>query len=278
MAAHDGDAHAGAAHLQLRQVHYASALVLQLHLLRGVAAELLAAYLRNDIIRYLIRKDLGVVALALGYRLDLAEELLRTCRARSGDRLIRGHDHALDGRDGVERVDGGAGYDGGAVGVRDYALVQLNVLGVYFGHHERHVGAKAERAGVINKNRARCLYILGKALRDVVFSSAEDDVETLEVFSARLDDGVTVNDLARRVFAGKQAKLRDREAALCQNVHHFLTDGARCAENADVVFFHGNYLTLRNCYIVRARSSQNHRYLRRRLYSARPVPERSCGC
>ena len=50
VAAHDRHAHAGAADLQLGEMHDASALVLKLHLLGGIAGKLLAADLRDDVV------------------------------------------------------------------------------------------------------------------------------------------------------------------------------------------------------------------------------------
>lgn len=166
------------------------------------------------------------------------KKLLRTGRACAGNGLIGRNDHALYRGDRVERVDRSAGDDGGAVGVCDNALVLFNVLGVYLGNDEGNIRAEAERAGVVDKHRARGLDIIDEAFGNIVLGSAEDNVQPLEVFSARLDNDVAVYLLARRVAACKQPQLADGEAALGENFHHFLSDGAGRAENANVVFFH----------------------------------------
>ena len=114
----------------------------------------------------------------------------------------------------------------------------FNVLGVYLGNDEGHIGTQAERAGVVDKHSARCLDIIDEAFGNIVLGSAEDDVQPLEVFSARLDNDVAVYLLARRVAACKQPQLADGEAALGKNFHHFLSDGAGRAENTYIVFFH----------------------------------------
>ena len=81
------------------------------------------------------------------------------------------------GGNGVESVDGRAGYDGGAVRVCDDALVLFTSPGVYLRHDEGHVGAKTERAGVVDKHGAGGLDIVDKALGNVILGRTENDVQ-----------------------------------------------------------------------------------------------------
>lgn len=95
--AHDGHAHAGARDVHVRQVQDLAALVLELHLLGGVAVALLAADLRDDVVGDLVREHLRRVALAGAQGVDLVLQLDRAARARAGYGLIRRHDHVADG-------------------------------------------------------------------------------------------------------------------------------------------------------------------------------------
>ena len=59
----------------------------------------------------------------------------------------------------------------------------------------------------------------------------------------RLDDG-DVLTLEGKLFAraapgGDGAERGDGEVALGKDIHHFLADNARCAENTDVYLLHG---------------------------------------
>ena len=79
------------------QVQDLAALVLELHLLGGVAVALLAADLRDDVVGDLVREHLRRVALASTQGVDLVLQLDRAARARAGYGLIRRHDHVADG-------------------------------------------------------------------------------------------------------------------------------------------------------------------------------------
>ena len=156
-------------------------------------------------------------------------------------KIGRGDDR-LDGALLGKRVDGDEGDDGGAVGVRDDALVPLHVLGVDLGDDEGHIGVETERARVIDKHRARLDDRGSEAFGNVVLGRAEDDVEPLKGVVGGFDDGTflpTEQNLAARASGARDGtKGRNGEIALFKDLDHFLTDGARCAENTDVDLLH----------------------------------------
>ena len=223
-------------------MHDLAALVLQLHLLGGIAADLLAADLRNHVVGDLIGEDLRLIALAGSDSLDLVFELHGARGARAGDGLIGAHDHALDIAELAQGVDRRHGDDGGAVRVRDDAVVLLHVLGVHLRHDQRHVGIETEGGGVIDEHGAGLHDRGGKALGNVVLGRAEHDVEALEGVVLRLfhDDVLPLegDDLARRARAREQMQFLDGELALREDLHHFLTDCAAGAENTKLVRLH----------------------------------------
>ena len=242
VAAHDGHAHAGARDVHVRQVQDLAALVLELHLLGGVAVALLAADLRDDVVGDLVREHLRRVGLAGAQGVDLVLQLDRAACARAGHGLIRRHDHVADGRELAQRVDGGQRDDGRAVGIRDDAVVQLHVPGIDLRHDERYVRVQAEGRGVIHEHGAGAHDRGGEALGNVVFRRAEDDVHAGEGGVRRfLDDDVLPlprHDFAGRAGAREQMQLPDGELALGEDLHHFLSDGAAGAENGNTILLH----------------------------------------
>ena len=247
VAADDGHARAGAADLHLGQVEDLAALVLHLHLLARVAHVRLAADLGDDVVGDLVLEHLRLDGLARGERRDLIVQLVDAVLARAGDRLIGAGDDGLDGAFLRQRVDGDEGDDGGAVGVGDDAAVPLHVLGVDLGDDQRHLGIETEGAGVVDEHRAGLNDGGREALGNVVLRRAEHDVETLKGVVRRLDDralpAAEVDLAARAARGGDGAQLADGELALEQNFHHFLTHGARRAENAYIIKLHGITLT-----------------------------------
>ena len=261
MAADDGHARAGAADLHLGQVEDLAALVLHLHLLAGVALEGLAADLGNDVVRDLILEDLGLKVLALGKGLDLIVEFVDAALARAADGLIGRGDDRLDGAFLGEGIDGYKRDDRGAVGIRDDALVPLHVLGVDLGNDEGNIGVEAEGARVIDEHRARLDDRGSETLGDVVLGRAKDDVEPFKGIVGGFDDGAFLpaeRDLtARASGACDGTKGRDREIALFENFDHFLTDGARCAENTDIDLFHTTFSFTKLLYRTRMACSKS---------------------
>ena len=242
VAAHDGHAHTGARHVHVRQMQDLAALVLELHLLGGVAVALLAADLRDDVVGDLVREHLRGIFLAVAQGVDLVLQLDRAAGARAGHGLICRDDHAADGRELAQRVDGRERDGGRAVGVCDDAVVQLHVAGVDLRYDERHVRVETEGRGVIHEHGAGAHDRGGKTLGDVVFRRTEDDVHAGEGGVRRLlDDDVLPlprHDLAGRAGACEQVQLPDGEAALGEDLHHFLTHGAACAEDGNTILLH----------------------------------------
>ena len=261
MAADDGHARAGAADLHLGQVEDLAALVLHLHLLAGVALEGLAADLGDDVVRDLILEDLGLKVFALGKGLDLIVEFVDAALARAADGLVGRGDDRLDGALLGEGVNGHEGHDGGAVGVRDDALVPLHVLGVDLGDDKGDVGVEAERARIVDEHRARLDDRGGKTLGDVVLGRAENDIKALKRVVRRLDDGALLtaeHDFAARASgACDGTKGRNGEVALFENFDHFLTDGAGGAENTDIDLFHTTFSFTKLLYRTRMACSKS---------------------
>ena len=118
----------------------------------------------------------------------------------------------------------------------------LHVLGVDLGNDEGNIGVEAEGARVIDKHRARLDDRGSETLGDVVLGRAKDDVEPLKGVVGGFDDGAFLpaerNLTARASCACDGTKGRDGEIALFEDLDHFLTDGARCAENTDVDLLH----------------------------------------
>jgi len=189
VAADNGHPDAGAADLQLRQVHDLPTLVLHLHFLAGVALELLAADLGDQVIRDLVGEDLGLVGFPMAQSLNLVHQLHRAAGAGTGNRLIGGGSHGLDGRNGVQGVHRGDGDNGGAVGVGDDAIVPCYVLGVHFGNDEGHLGVKTEGGGIVHEDRAGLDNGGSEALRNVVFGGTQNNVHTLESLVTGLLNG-----------------------------------------------------------------------------------------
>ena len=243
MAAYHRHADAGAADLQLRQVHDLAALVLHLHLLGGIALEGFAADLRDDVIGDLILEHLGRDTLALTQQLHLLHQLLRAACARAGHGLIAGGHNALDGAVVVQGVNGHQADDGGAVGVGDDALVLFGILRVDLRDDQRHVRVKAEGAGVIHEHRAGLDDGGSEALGDVVLRRAQDDVHALKRLVAGQLHGdvppVPGQHLAHGALRGQQVQLVHREIPLCQHLHHLAAYRAGSAQNRNVIFFHG---------------------------------------
>ena len=248
MAADNGNADAGHGDIQIGQMHDLAALELELHFLAGVAVHLLAADLGDQIVSDLMREDLGCVGFALLQCFHFVHQLDGTACTGTGNCLIGRNDHALDGSDLVQCVNGSAGDDGGAVGVGDDALMVLSVLGVDFGNDQGNIGIQTESGGVVNKDSTGFHDRGSPLFSDIIFSSAQNDVNALESFCTDFLDGhffTLEGDLLACGTGGCQRhQLADREIAFCQNVHHFLANGAGCAQNGNGIEFHSHYLQI----------------------------------
>ena len=121
---------------------------------RVVVAVLEGLDLGQDVERDLVRVDGGLdIALVehgLGLRVQLLDRFLPG--ARSG--LVGGHDHALDSDRIEDRLERHHHLHGGAVGVRDDALVAFQRVAVDFGHDQRDVGLHAPGARVVHDHTA----------------------------------------------------------------------------------------------------------------------------
>ena len=169
-------------------MHDLATLVLHLHFFAGVAQELLAADLGDQVEGDLMGEHLGLIGLALGQRFHLVHQFNGAGSTGAGHSLVsRGGDGA-DGSDLIECVDGGDGDDSGAVGVGDDTLIPLHILGVHFGNHQGHIGIQAECGRIVHKDAAGLHNGGCELLSDIILGSAQDDVDTLKsLFAGQLD-------------------------------------------------------------------------------------------
>ena len=125
-------------------------------------------------------------------------------------------------------------------------MVLLHVLRIDFRDDQRHIRVHPERRGAINKHTARLDDGRGQLLRDVVLCGAQDNVDTFKCAVARFLDldrlAAERHGLPGASGAGQRAQLRDGEAALFQDLHHFLADGARRAQDCYIIFLHSEFL------------------------------------
>ena len=245
MGAHHRHAHAGAAHLQIGQVHDLAALVLHLHLLGGVAVVQLAADHGDDVGENLAGEGAALNRLALGLGDDLALQLAHALHARAGHRLIGAGDHLLDLGDLADAAQGHQRDDGGAVRVGDDALVELRVIGVDLRHHQRNLRIHAEGGGIVHEHRAGLHDCRGEVLGLGVLHRAQHEVHALEgVFGGLLNGDLLTAEgdgLAGAACAGEGEQGSHGEVALLQNADHLLSNCAGGAENCHIVGLHASF-------------------------------------
>ena len=144
--------------------------------------------------------------------------------------------HAAYGRYVVDGLESDHHLYGGAVGVGyDVARGVKRVVAVDFGHNQRHVAVHAERARVVNHQRAVGSDDRGKLLRNACAGRSEGHVyifEIVRIFAEFLDDilfsfkSVTA---ACRTGRAKQYQIVDGKILFIEHTEKFLTDGAACA-------------------------------------------------
>ena len=237
-------AHAGAAHRKLGQMHDLATLVLELHLLGGVALVVEPADLRDQVAHELGRKRarLGnLLAATHGANLRLKLSHAGSTGPRGG--LIGRDNHALHAGELVDRPRGHQRDDGCAVGVGDDAVVPRDILGVDLGDDERDLGVHTEGVGVVHHRGARLDGRGQKLLGDGVVRRAEHDVAARK----RLGRGLLDHDvlapegkrLARRARARQKAQLTYRKILLLEALEHLRAHRTRGAEYRNRVVLHG---------------------------------------
>ena len=175
--------------------------------------------------------------------LGLVVELLHGGSARSGSRLVGRHDHALDARQVVERLERHDHLDRGAVGVGDDAGVPIEVARVDLGNHQRHVLVHAECAGVVDHHGARVDHGLTHLLGHLGAAAEQRDVDALEALGRHFLDGQLASGhiaaaverelLARAAGARQSAHLARREVQVMQHFQKLQAHGARGTGDRD---------------------------------------------
>ena len=90
--------------------------------------------------------------------------------------------YALDMRQVFKGLQGNNHHDCGAVGVGDDAArTYKSILGIAFGHNQRHIIVHAERAGIVYHYGSVLRYGLGKFLAGATSGTCEGNVNALEV-------------------------------------------------------------------------------------------------
>ena len=160
----------------------------------------------------------------------LGVQLLDAGDPGAGDGLIGADDHTTNGTDPVQSGDGRDGDDGGTIGVGDDAAVVGCVFGVDLRNHQRDVGVQAKRAGVVDKYGAGGANGRGKALGDLIFCCAEDQVHAPECAFLGLLNGKGLPAVGLHFSgasgAGQQLELSHRKISLLQDAFHLLAHGA----------------------------------------------------
>ena len=158
-------------------------------------------------------------------------------RAGAGSGLVGGHHDALDGREVVERLQRDDHLDGGAVRVRNNAIMPRHILRVHLGHHQGHVLIHAEGAGVVDHHGTgggdRLAHLLGHGGA----GREQRDVDALEGLRRHLLHGKLAGRhesapleghlLASRARARKSANLTRREVHVMQHAQKLLSHRTR---------------------------------------------------
>ena len=271
VAADNRHTHTGAGDLQLGQVHDLPALILHLHFLAGVAIALLTADLGNQVVGDLVGEHLGLIGLTLPQGLHLVLKLDGAACAGTGHSLIGGGSHGADGSQSIQRIDRRNGNDGGAVGVSDDAAVPGHVLGVDLGHDQGHLGIQPEGRGIIHKHSTGLHDGGSELLGNVILRCAQHDIHALKGLVPGFLNGylfiAPLQCLACASCAGQRNQLANREIALLENLHHFLSHGAGGTQNGNGILFHSEFLqsfTSQSCYTAPGWRKRNPGYPRRR--------------
>jgi hypothetical protein len=184
----------------------------------------------------LLRRRLG---LAGEDRARLGLELGHGLGARAGRGLVAGHDDALQAEGAMQRLEDDDQQDRRAVRVGDDRGTPRDLLRVDLGDDERDPVDHAERARVVDDDRAPLDRPRGPLLRDARARGEEDHVAAPEPLRVEGLDRVLLAAprelLAGRAGRGEEAQLVDGVAALLHDREELVPDGPRGPDDPDLV-------------------------------------------
>ena len=133
--------------------------------------------------------------------------------------------------------------------------MELGILGVNLRNHQRNIRIQTECGRIVNEDSAGLHNGGSKLLCNVILSCAQNDVDTLESGIAGFLDhhilAAELEGLTRRALGCQRHQLANREVAFFQQTHHFLANGAGCAQNTNSIQFHNSYLQIFNVIVGR---------------------------
>ena len=233
-----GDPNTRGGDAELRHVEDLAGLVHDLDLFFVVALWLWPPSAGHHVVGQLIWVRNRLVFGALGDRLRLLLELVHEGAAGPGCGLISGHEHALDARRFLERVENHCQGDCAAVRVGDDALVVADVLRVHLGHDQRDVFLHAPGRAVVDDQSAPFGCERSEHQRDVTAGGEQRDVDAFESFL------VERLHLERAAVVGHCQSLRSLrrecddafawEMSLREHAQHLVPDHAGRANDSNV--------------------------------------------
>ena len=193
----------------------------------GVKGDAMGERLDSQLFLGLAVQELARLIIQLGHG--------RSAGARSG--LVGRHHHASDGRQIVQRLQSHHHLNGGAVRVRDNAVVPGHILRIHLGHYQRHVLVHAEGAGVVDHHGAGGGNRLAHGLGHAGTRREQGNVYALEGLGGHLLHGQLAGGhqaaaleghlLARRTGTGQRTHLSRREINVVQHTQKLLPHRTR---------------------------------------------------
>lgn len=217
-------ADAGRRDHQIRMVQHLARLVQHLHLLLGVPVVEEDVDVGDQVERDPMGERGRCDRLAVEDLPGLHEQLVHGLGPCAAGGLVGRRDEAAELLRAVQRGDRHQHDDGRAVGVRDDALVRVDILGVHLGNHQRNVGLHAEGARVVDHQRARVDDALAELARDRRPGAEERQVDAAEGLVTQFLDGqlgaLERHPLADRPGGGQELERLHGEAARFEDTEH----------------------------------------------------------
>ena len=254
VAGEDGDAHAGAGDLEVRQAENLAGFVAQLLLFVGLVAAVIDEVAgkgqrvisdgRNKRPQVLIiegRTIVDQVYVVIAHAVDLRGECLHARQAGSGYRLVGRYVQLVEAGGIVQDLQHRHGGHGGAVRVGDDALRRvLRLVRVYLRYHERNLWILAVGRRIIHHGSARGSEDRGPLLRGGTARGKYRDIDISHGFFGDLGQVLHFDLLAAEfqlgsggAGGGEKAHLIRREIAFFQNGAHHAADLAGGADDCN---------------------------------------------